>query len=203
MKINTLSKVITALLASCLSPNVLTSAAVGKTNQASQCSNPFPSTYKSSKKTKYVNIPALGIAVKTSVSDRLVYIKSEQRFTFMTPPEYRSYQCSLNKKVDYTSFYPYLYKLNYRVIKNPKKQSLEKTLKEFYKDTIFIEKLGQTKINGIEFLTTPVDQGDPTTGWFIPNTKPDIVVEYTMFCDCGRDYKDLLDDLKNIKNIVN
>jgi hypothetical protein len=200
---NIASKMASALLAAFFTFNSSIQQAASKPTVASQCPNPFPSTYKSSKKTKYANIPALGIAVKTSVSDRLVYIKSEQRFTFMTPPEYRSYQCSLNKKVDYTSFYPYLYKLNYRVIKNPKKQSLEKTLKEFYKDTIFIEKLGQTKINGIDFLTTPVDQGDPTTGWFIPNAKPDIVVEYTMFCDCGRDYKDLLDDLKNIKNIRN
>jgi hypothetical protein len=200
---NIASKIASALLAAFFIFNGSMQQAVSKPTGASQCPNPFPSNYESSKKTKYVNIPALGVAVKTSVSDRLVYIKNEQRFTFMTPPEYRSYQCSLNKKVDYTSFYPYLYKLSYRVIKNPKKQSLEKALKEFYKDTIFIEKLGQTKINGIEFLTTPVDQGDPTTGWFIPNAKPDIVVEYTMFCDCGRDHKDLLDDLKNIKNIAN
>ncbi len=200
---NIASKMANALLVAFFTFNGFIQQAASKPNGASQCPNPFPSTYESSKKTKYVNIPDLGIAVKTSVSDRLVYIKSEARFTFMTPPEYKSYQCSLNKKVDYTSFYPYLYQLNYRVIKNPKKQSLEKILKEFYKDTIFIEKLGQTKINGIEFLTTPVDQGDPTTGWFIPNTKPDIVVEYTMFCDCGRDYKDLIDNLKNIKNIAN
>jgi hypothetical protein len=200
---NIASKIAAALLAAFFIFNGSMQQAVSKPTGLSQCPNPFPSNYESSKKTKYVNIPALGVAVKTSVSDRLVYIKNEQRFTFMTPPEYRSYQCSLNKKVDYTSFYPYLYKLSYRVIRNPKGQSLEKTLKEFYKDTIFIEKLGQTKINGIEFLTTPADQGDPTTGWFIPNAKPDIVVEYTMFCDCGRDYKDLLDDLKNIKNMVN
>lgn len=197
------SGVLTIALVTILTTNGLMRPAASKPAQVQECPNPFPSTYKRPKAIKSVKIADLGIIVQVPADERLVNIKSEKRFTFMTPPEYKSYQCSLDKKVDYTSFYPYLYQLNYRMIKNPKKQALAKVLKDFYKDSIFIENLGKAKINGIDFLTTPVDQGDPTTGWFIPKLKPDLVVEYTVFCDCGREYKDLIDDLGKIKNISN
>jgi hypothetical protein len=197
------SKIVSTLLAAFLASNWSIQQAASQSTQTSQCPNPFPESYKSPKTKKDVKIADLGIVVRVSTDQRLVYIKNEQRFTFMTPPEYKSYRCSLAKKVDYTSFYPYLHQLTYRIIKNPNRQPLAKILKDFYKDTIFIDKLGQAKLNGIEFLTTPIDQGDPTTGWFIPKARPDIVVEYTVFCDCGGEYKDLIDDLSNIKNIVN
>lgn len=200
---NIVSKIVGFSLVASLAFNGSIQQAVGKPKQSPQCPNPFPSNYNQPATKKNVKIADLGIVVRVPVDQRLVYLKKERRFTFMTPPEYTSYQCSITKKKDYDSFYPYPHQLNYKVIKNPKKQSLEEILKESYKDTIFIDKLGQTEINGIKFLTTPIDQGDPTTGWFIPKARPDIVVEYTVFCDCGREYKDLIDDLNNIKNIVN
>jgi hypothetical protein len=120
----------------------------------------------------------------------------------MAPPEYKSYQCSLANKVDYSSFYQNPYYHGYTVIENPRKQSLSTILKETYKDTISIEKLGKLRLNNIDFLTTPVDQGDPTTGWFMPKTKPGIIVKYSVFCDCGSEYSNLTNDLSGIKNIL-
>jgi hypothetical protein len=199
---NIASKMTSALLVAFFTFNGSIQQAASKPNGASQCPNPFPDTYKSSKKTKYVNIPDLGIAVKTSVSNRLVYIKSEARFTFMTPPEYKSYQCSRLKKVPHTSFYPYIYHLSYEVIENPTKQPLPVLLKEKYKAEININSIEKVKINNIEFLTTPKTQGDPVTAWFIPKSKPSIVVQYSSHCDCGAEYSDLVNDLSNIKSLV-
>jgi hypothetical protein len=199
---NIASKMASALLAAFFTFNGSIQQTASKPTGASQCPSPFPSTYKSSKKTKYVDIPDLGIAVKTSVSDRLVYIKSEARFTFMTPPEYKSYQCSRTKKVSYTSFYPYGYHLAYEVIENPTRQPLAMVLKEKYKAEINVDLLGKVKINNIEFLTTPKAQGDPVSAWFIPKSKPGIVVQYSSYCDCGAEYSDLIGDLNGIKNSI-
>ncbi len=196
------SKMASSLLAAFFTSNGFIQQAVSKPTGASQCPNPFPSTYKSFKKTKYINMPALGIAVKTALSDRLVYIKSEARFTFMTPPEYKSYQCSRVKKIPYTSFYPYGYHLSYEIIENPTKQPLLTVLKEKYKAGINIDSLEKVKINNIDFLTTPKNQGDPVNAWFTPKEKPDIVVQYSSYCDCGAEYSDLIDDLNGIKNLV-
>ncbi len=190
------------IIATTLTGSAFAQQAVSNPVKTPQCPNPFPKTYKSSSKTKYVKIPDLGISIQVSEDSRLVYIKKEKKFTFMTPPEYKSYQCSLANKVDYYSFYPYPHYYGYTVIKNPKKQPLSAILKETYKDTISIESLGKLKINNIDFLTTPIDQGDPVTGWFIPKSKPDIVVEYSNFCDCGSEYSDLKNDLGSIKNIL-
>lgn len=193
---------LTIALTTISTSNVFLEKAASKSVQTPQCPNPFPSTYKYSSKTKYVKIPDLGISVRVPEDNRLVYIKKEGKFTFMTPPEYKSYQCSLDNKIDYTSFYQNPRYYGYTVIKNPKKQPLLTILKETYKDTISIERLGKLRLNRIDFLTTPVDQGDPTTGWFTPKTKPEIVVKYSVFCDCGSDYSNLTDDLSDIKNIL-
>jgi hypothetical protein len=198
---NITSKMVSALVASFFTFNGFIQQAASKTTGTSQCPNPFPSTYKSSKKTKYVNIPALGIAAKTSVSDRLVYIKSEARFTFMTPPEYKSYQCSRVKRVPYTSFYPYGYNLSYEVIENPTRQPLSVVIKEKYKSEINIDSLEKVNINNIDFLTTPRTQGDPVNAWFIPKAKPNIIVQYSSYCDCGAEYSNLIDDLNGIKDL--
>lgn len=195
------SNVLAVSLATILTGNVFVQQAVSESTQTPQCPNPFPSTYKSSSKTKYVKIPDLGISVRVPEDHRLVYINKEKKFTFMTPPEYKSYQCSLVNKVDYSSFYRQPYYHGYTVIENPRKQSLSTILKETYKDTILTEKLGKLRLNNIDFLTTPVDQGDPTTGWFTPKAKPGIVVKYSIFCDCGSEYSNLTNDLSGIKNI--
>jgi hypothetical protein len=198
---NIASQMASALLAAFFTFNGSIQQVASKPTGASQCPNPFPSNYRSSKKTKYVSIPALGIAVKTSVSDRLVYIKSEARFTFMTPPEYKSYQCSGARRIPYTSSYPYGYHLSYEIIENPMKQSLPTVLKEKYKDEINIDSLEKVKINDIKFLTTPRTQGDPVNAWFIPKSKPNVVVQYSSYCDCGAEYSNLIDDLKGIKDL--
>lgn len=209
---NISTKTSSVLLVISLAFTGFTQSASSKSAQASQCQNPFPSTYKPSAKMKYVNIPDLGITVRVPVDHRLVHIKNEQRYTFMTPPEYKSYQCSLTKRIDYRSFYPYPYQLSYTAIKKLKKQPLSRVLEEKYKGEIFadesgklqfnsVDKLGETKINNIDFLTTPVNRGDPSKAWFTPRNKTDIVVEYSLFCDCGREYQDVINDLKNIKNL--
>jgi hypothetical protein len=198
---NIISKIAGVLLATLLTCNVSIQQAASKPNPDSQCPNPFPSTYKSSAKTKYVKIPDLGVAIRVPEDHRLVYIKNEKKFTFMTPPEYKSYQCSLVNKVHYSSFYRNPHYHGYTVIENPKRQALSTVVKETYKDTASIENFGKLRLNNIDFLTTPVDQGDPTTGWFVPKTKPGIVVKYSVFCDCGSDYNDLTNDLSDIKNI--
>jgi hypothetical protein len=173
-----------------------------------QCPNPFPKTYKSPKNTRYIRIPNLGIAIKAQADERLVYIKKERRFTVMTPPEYKSYQCSLRKGLSYLSFYPYKHSLSYKVIKNPKRLSIEKALEESEKlDGDYAEYstggVGYQKVrfNGTDFITTPTIQDDPVRAWFIPRARPDIVVLYSRFCDCGDNYKDLLNHLKRIKSI--
>jgi hypothetical protein len=194
-------KVISILLIAIVLPGLTAFEAGSKSIKNVRCSNPFPSNYKSPRKTKNVKIVDLGISVRVPVDNYLVNIKDEQRFTFMTPPEYKSYQCSLLKKVKYTSVYPYSYQLSYTVIDNPNKMPLSVILKETYKDDISIEKLGKLRINDIDFMTTPSDQGDPSSAWFIPKLKPGIVVGYRFFCDCGRDYNNLKDDLGNIKNL--
>jgi hypothetical protein len=199
---NIASKMASGLLAAFFTFNSSIQQAASKPTGASQCPNPFPSTYKSSKKSKYVNVPALGVAVKTSVSDRLVYIRSEARFTFMTPPEYKSYQCSRVKRIPYTSFYPYGYHLSYEVIKNPTRQPLSIVLKEKYKTEINVNSLEKVRINNIEFLTTPKTQGDPVNAWFIPKAKPNIVVQYSSYCDCGAEYSNLIEDLNGIKDLT-
>jgi hypothetical protein len=196
-----LSSLITIALTTIPISNMFAHQAISKPSQIPQCPNPFPSTYKSSSKTKYVKIPELGVSIRVPEDHRLIYIKKEKRFTFMAPPEYKSYQCSLANKVDYSSFYRQPYYYGYTVIENPKKQSLSTILKETYKDTISIEKLGKLRLNNIDFLTTPIDQGDPTTGWFTPKSKPGIIVKYSVFCDCGSTYSDLTNDLSDIKNI--
>lgn len=193
--------IVSITLAITLVASMFTESAVSKPSKQPECPNPFPSTYKQPKASKSVKIINLGIIVQVPVDQRLVNIKNEKKITFMTPSEYKSYQCSLINKVHYASFYPHPSELSYTTINNPKKQTLAKALKDFYKDEIFIEKLGKSRINGIDFLTTPVDQGDPTTAWFVPKSKPDLIVEYKVFCDCGRNYKDLIDDLNKIKNI--
>jgi hypothetical protein len=197
-----LSSILTVALATILTGNVFVGQAASKSTQTPQCPNPFPNTYKSSSKTKYVKIPDLGISVRVPEDHRLVYIKKEKKFTFMAPPEYKSYQCSLANKIDYSSFYRHPYYHGYTVIENPKKKSLSTILKETYKETISIEKLGKLRLNNIDFLTTPVDQGDPTTGWFTPKAKPEIIVKYSVFCDCGSEYSNLTNDLSGVKNII-
>ncbi len=195
------SKIFSIALVSALTGNSFIEQAVSKSAQEPQCPNPFPNTYKSSLKTKYVKIPDLGVSIRVPQDHRLVYIAKEKKFTFMTPPEYKSYRCSLAKNVHYSSFYRQPYSYGYTIINNPKRQELSAMLSETYKDTISIEKLGKLRLNNINFLTTPIDQGDPTTGWFIPKTKPGIIVEYSVFCDCGSTYSDLTNDLSDIKNI--
>jgi hypothetical protein len=196
------SSVLTVALTTILAGSIFTQQALSKPAQTPQCPNPFPNTYKSSSKTKYVKISDLGISVRVPEDHRLIYIIKEKKFTFMTPPEYKSYQCSLANKIDYSSFYRHPYYHGYTVIENPKKQSLPTILKETYKDTISTERLGKLRLNNIDFLTTPSDQGDPATSWFTPKTKPEIIVKYSIFCDCGSQYSDLTNDLSGIKNIL-
>jgi hypothetical protein len=186
--------------------NTLAVTAISKTDQASQCPVAFPKTYQSPKRNKYIKIPALGIAVKASVDSRLVYIKDEGRYTVMSPPEYKSYVCSVEKGLSYREFYPYNSYLSYKAIKNPKKLPLEKALEE--SDSKYSEysaeskSYGKIKLNGIDFITSPIDQGDPVQAWFIPKKRPDIIVMYSHLCNCGSDYKDLIDHLKQIKSVV-
>lgn len=198
---NIISKIATTSLAAFLTLNGSVQQALSEQNPAFQCPNPFPSTYKPSPRTKYVKVVDLGVAIRVPADHRLVYIKNEKKFTFMTPPEYKSYQCSLANKVNYSSFYRNPRYYGYTIIENPKRQSLSTVVKETYKDTISIENLGKLRLNNIDFLTTPIDQGDPTVGWFVPKSKPGIVVKYSVFCDCGSDYSDLTNDLSDIKNI--
>lgn len=197
-----ISRLTSILLVALFTLNGSTQQATSTSSKKSQCPNPFPNNYKSSQKTKFVNIPDLGISVKTSVSDQLVYIKDEARFTFMTPPEYKSYQCSRAKKIPYTSFYPYGYRLSYEVIKNPTRQPLSIVLKKKYKTEINIDSLEKIRINNIEFLTTPKSQGDPVNAWFTLKVKPNIVVQYSSYCDCGAEYSNLIDDLNGIKSLI-
>ncbi len=194
-------KIVSVLLLAIVLPAINASEANSRPRKSIGCPNPFPSTYKAPRKTKYVKIVDLGISVRVSVDSYLIYIKDEQRFTFMTPPEYKSYQCSLRKKIKYTSSYPYPYSLSYTIINNPNRLPLPEILKETYKDDISVDKLGKLRINNIDFLTTPSDQGDPSSAWFTPKSKPEIVVKYGVFCDCGATYNDLKDDLSNIKDL--
>lgn len=198
---NIITKTASTLLAALLTLDGSIQQAVSKPSLAPQCSNPFPSTYKPSSRTKYVKVEGLGVAIRVPEDHRLVYIRNEKKFTFMTPPEYKSYQCSLVNKVHYSSFYRNPRYYGYTVIENPKRQPLSTVVKESYKNTTSIENFGKLRLNNIDFLTTPTDQGDPTVGWFIPKSKPGIVVKYSVFCDCGSDYNDLTNDLSDIKNI--
>jgi hypothetical protein len=139
--------------------------------------------------------------VKVPKDHRLVYIRQEKRYTFMSPPEYDSYQCSLKKKVDYTSFYPFPYEMSYKIIDNSREQSLPEVLKT--KITyIQTENFGQLRINDIDFLTTPKDQEDPVAAWFIPKGKPNIIIQYSRYCDCGVSYNDLVSEVDDIENIA-
>jgi hypothetical protein len=199
---NVKSKIVCMVIAFIALPNLFATKAISETKQKAICPNPFPSNYKSPAKTKYVNIAELGISVRTPVDHRLVYISKEKKYTFMAPPEYKSYQCSVAKKVDYNSFYRYPRYLGYTIIDNSKKLPLDEVVKGLDKDVRSSENYGRIRLNNIDFLTTPINQGDPTTGWFVPKTKLNIIVRYSSFCDCGSDYQDLTNDLSDIKNMA-
>jgi hypothetical protein len=204
---NVISKIVIASLSALISFNNLTATAMGSPNPRTECPNPFPSDYKAPTETKSVKIPQLGITVRVPEDNRLVYVNVEKvkRFTFMTPLEYKSYQCSIAKKIDYLSFYPSIYYvLSYEIIRNPQKKPLFKFVKEnLYKGFEgSVDNFEQLKINNIEFLTTPKSQFDPVNAWFIPKSKPDIVVQYTYMCEaCNGGFNGLKEDLSDIRNI--
>jgi hypothetical protein len=182
-----------------------TTAQAGAAIPASQCPNPFPTTYKWLPKTKYIKIPALCIAVKAGADARLVYLSPEKRYTLMTPPEYQSYQCSLEKGLSYQKFYPYPYSLSYKAIENPKRLPMEKALTESAKaDGDFAGySAGETayqkiRIGKTDFITHSSDQ---ERAWFVPRSKPGIVVAYSHLCGCGSEHQDLVEQLKRIKPI--
>ena len=100
--------------------------AISETSQGQLCPNPFPKNYKSPRKTKYIKVPELDIAVKVPIDQRLVMLDLGKRFAFMTPPEYKSYQCSLSKKDAYG-----LPAKTYLKIDNPKKLPLTTAVSEF------------------------------------------------------------------------
>jgi hypothetical protein len=206
---NVISKIVIASLSALISFNNLTPTAMGSPIPRTECPNPFPSDYKVPTKTKSVKIPQLGITVRVPEDNRLVYVNVEKvkRFTFMSPPEYKSYQCSIAKKINYRSFYPDMYyEPSYEIIRNPKK----KPLFEFVKENIYegfeapVENLERLRINNIEFLTTPKDQYNPVKAWFIPKAKPDIIIEYTYMTESfDGGFNGLKEDLNQIKNIAN
>ena len=200
---NVISKIIVTSLAALISFNELTPKAIGKPNSKLECPNAFPDDYKSPEKTKSVKIPELGITVQVPTDRRLVYIKRQQRFTFMTPPEYKSYQCSVAKNIkDYKLFYPSIYyELSYTVIKNPKREPILKRLKEVDKYS-YLDARTQLRLNNIDFVTTAADRSDPVMAWFIPKMKPDLIVVYRfMNHDLARKYDDFKSDLSKIENI--
>lgn len=190
------SKIALLALTTVVFSNVLTTSVVAKFSRVKQCSNPYPKSYRPPKSTKYIQIAELGITINSPSDHRLVKNDEVGGFEIMSLPQYKNHQCLLSGGKDYpgTSRVGYA---NFRAIKNPNKLPMLK----------FLEKQGDTtryarqKINGIDFLTTPVDQGDPLRAWFVPKDRPDIVVSYSSFCDCDTDYKDLLNVLKRVRNI--
>ena len=108
---------------------------------------------------------------------------------------------SFSLNVNYVSpFYPFIHEISYRIIDNSKEQSLSKVFKirDKYISTKNVEKLN---INDINFLATPQDRDDPVAAWFIPRRKPNIIIEYSRYCDCGVNYSDLVSELDNIENM--
>jgi hypothetical protein len=206
---NVISKIVIASLSALISFNNLTPTAMGSPNPRTECPNPFPSDYKAPTKTKFVKIPQLGITVRVPEDNRLVYVNVEKvkRFTFMSPPEYKSYQCSIVKKINYRSFYPDMYYLlSYGIIRNPKKKPLFEFVKEKYYRGFEaqVEDLKRLRINNIEFLTTPEYQYNPVKAWFIPKAKPDIIIEYTYMTESfDGGFNGLKEDLNQIINIEN
>jgi hypothetical protein len=121
----------------------------------------------------------------------------------MTPPEYRSYQCSLAKGLSYQEFYPYPYSLSYKAIKNPKRLPMEKALEESEKndgDFAGYSTGGpgyqKMRVGETDFIT---QTRDPERAWFVPRSQPGIVVAYAHACGCGSEHQDLVEHLKLIK----
>jgi hypothetical protein len=165
-----------------------------------KCPEPFPSSYQPPAAFKDVQIKQLGIIISVPQDRRLVYIKKEKNHTFMTPPQYESYQCSLRNGVDYTAFYPYMFYYGYTSLANPKRLPLKTFVRNVAKE-VPASSLNGVTLNGINFITTPANQADFATAWFIPRNRNDIVVQYSSFCDCVRSYGSVINDLSNIKNL--
>jgi hypothetical protein len=182
--------------------NALVLETVADAGSRKECPDPFPKTYKAPIGKKYTRIRALGIKVRVPTDHQLVYVKGDgDIFRFMSPPEYKSYKCSLAKNIKYTEFYSYPSVRAYSAINNPQKLPLSVVLRKTFKDTINLKELGRFKINGIDFLTTRTDVGDPASAWFVSKSRPDKVIQYSFECDCSREFEDLKKDLSNVENL--
>jgi hypothetical protein len=188
--------------------NSLAMTAIAKTIPGSQCPSSSPKTYTPPKKTKYISNPQLGISVKSPIDHRWVYVSSEKRFEIMDPPQYKSYAC----KVKAGSSSPLETDLSarslsyFKVIKNPKRLPLKQALEESEKSngdyaeySTGGKDYAKLRVNGTDFITTSVEQGDPMRAWFIPKSRPNIVILYAQYCDCGAKYESLVKDLERIR----
>jgi hypothetical protein len=203
---NTRSKLATSLLLVIISL-VKVPSAVSQPSQNSACSEALPKSYREPTTTKYVKIPQLGITVRVPKDRRLVYDKESETFTFMSPTQYKNYQCSLDKKLNTEQMgrsNPFIN--GFTVSKNLKR----KPLSDFIVNIDYAENSPELqpsfKSNNIEFVTQKGGSiSTYTLFWFVPRSKPDIVVEYRYDCnnrDCANDFFGT-GFFKNIFNAIN